>query len=129
MSQYQARMCTYIHKASLSSWALFILLTKVAINKLLRWLSGRESTFQRRRHRRPRFDLWVRKIPWRWKWQLQYSCLENSTDRGAWWATVHRVAKSRTQLSTSTRNQYCNAFIISRSEYRKVHTCTKLHKT
>ena len=29
---------------------------------------------------------------------LQYSCLENSTDRGAWWATAHRVTKSRTQL-------------------------------
>ena len=27
---------------------------------------------------------------------LQYSCLENSMDRGAWWATVHEVAKSRT---------------------------------
>ena len=27
---------------------------------------------------------------------LQYSCLENSKDRGAWWATVHGVAKSRT---------------------------------
>ena len=24
---------------------------------------------------------------------LQYSCLENSMDRGAWWATVHRVVK------------------------------------
>ena len=30
---------------------------------------------------------------------LQYSCLENSLDRGAWWATVHRVAKSWTRLS------------------------------
>ena len=30
---------------------------------------------------------------------LQYSCLENSMDRGAWWATVHGVAKSWTQLS------------------------------
>ena len=29
---------------------------------------------------------------------LQYSCLENSTDRGAWWDVVHRVAKSRTRL-------------------------------
>ena len=29
---------------------------------------------------------------------LQYSCLENPIDRGAWWATVHRVAKSWTQL-------------------------------
>ena len=26
---------------------------------------------------------------------LQYSCLENSTDRGAWWAAVHGVSKSR----------------------------------
>ena len=30
---------------------------------------------------------------------LQYSCLENSMDRGAWWATVQRVTKSRTRLS------------------------------
>ena len=30
---------------------------------------------------------------------LQYSCLENSMDRGAWWATVHRVTKSQTWLS------------------------------
>ena len=30
---------------------------------------------------------------------LQYSCLENLMDRGAWQATVHGVAKSRTQLS------------------------------
>ena len=29
---------------------------------------------------------------------LQYSCLENPMDRGAWWATVHRVTKSWTQL-------------------------------
>ena len=26
---------------------------------------------------------------------LQYSCLENPSDRGAWWATVHRVTKSQ----------------------------------
>ena len=31
---------------------------------------------------------------------LQYSCLENSMDRGAWWATVHGVTKNRTCLST-----------------------------
>ena len=30
---------------------------------------------------------------------LQYSCLENSMDRGAWWATVDGAAKSQTQLS------------------------------
>ena len=30
---------------------------------------------------------------------LQYSCLENSVDRGAWWAIVHGVAKSQTGVS------------------------------
>ena len=30
---------------------------------------------------------------------LQCSCLENPMDRGAWWATVHGVAKSQTRLS------------------------------
>ena len=30
---------------------------------------------------------------------LQYSCLENSMDRGAWWATIHGIAKGRTRLS------------------------------
>ena len=33
---------------------------------------------------------------------LQYSCLENPMDRGAWLATVHGVAKSRTRLSNFT---------------------------
>ena len=32
---------------------------------------------------------------------LQYSCLKNPMDRGAWWATVQRVTKSQTQLSNS----------------------------
>ena len=40
---------------------------------------------------------------------LQYSCLENPIDRGTWWATVHRVAKSRTQLSTFTFTFRCHA--------------------
>ena len=33
---------------------------------------------------------------------LQYSCLENPIDRGAWWATVHGVAKSLARLSNFT---------------------------
>ena len=32
---------------------------------------------------------------------LQYSCLENPMDGGAWWAIVHGVAKSRTRLSAT----------------------------
>ena len=33
---------------------------------------------------------------------LQYSCLENPMNRAVWWATVHRVAKNQTWLSTHT---------------------------
>ena len=45
-------------------------------------------------------------IPWSGRspgegngYALQYPCLENSVDRRAWWATVHGLAKSQTQLS------------------------------
>ena len=41
---------------------------------------------------------------------LQYSCLENSTDGGAWWATVHRVTKSQTRLSDFTHSFYLKHF-------------------
>ena len=43
--------------------------------------------------------------------QLQYSCLKSSRDRGAWWATVHRIAKSQTRLkrlNTHTRGRPCD---------------------
>ena len=46
-----------------------------------------------------------RKISWRRKWNpLQHSCLENPLDGGAWSATVHGVAKSRTQLIDFTHS-------------------------
>ena len=35
---------------------------------------------------------------------LQYSCLENSMDRGAWQATVHGIAKSQAQLNDYVMN-------------------------
>ena len=45
---------------------------------------------------------------------LQYFCLENSMDRGAWWATVHGVAKSWTQLSTQPTfsNYFLHPYMI-----------------
>ena len=42
---------------------------------------------------------------------LQYSCLENSMDRGAWQAIVHGVTKSLIQLSTHTPNTYLSWFM------------------
>ena len=38
---------------------------------------------------------------------LQYSCQENSIDRGAWWATVHEVTKSWTDRATNRRTRTC----------------------
>ena len=44
---------------------------------------------------RCKFSPWVRKIPWRGNGNpLQYSCLENHMDRGAWQATLHRVTQN-----------------------------------
>ena len=39
------------------------------VNRLPRWLSGKESVCQCRRHKRHEFDPWVGKIPWNRKWQ------------------------------------------------------------
>ena len=40
---------------------------------------------------------------------LQYSCLENSTDRRAWWATVRGVTKSWTRLTEDTHTRALNS--------------------
>ena len=51
---------------------------------------------------------WVQSLGWEGPlekengYPLQSSCLENPMDRGAWWATVPGVAKSRTRLSGFT---------------------------
>ena len=71
---------------------------------LPRWLSGKESTCQYRRHTGD----WGL-VPGSGRSPeegngnpLHYSHQESPMDRGAWWATVHGVAKSRTQLSVRT---------------------------
>ena len=51
--------------------------------------------------RRPRFNPWVRKIPWRRNSNLlQYSCLENPMDGGAWWASPWGCKESDTTEAT-----------------------------
>ena len=72
-----------------------------------RWHSGKESACHCRRykrHKRQSFDPWVRKIPREgYGNPLQYSCLENPTDRGAQWATVHRVSKETDTIEPLSR--------------------------
>ena len=64
--------------------------------------------------------------------RFQYSCLENPVDRGAWWATIHGVTRSRTRLKClstqsgcwlavshklwlATRKQQCECFRVTSS--------------
>ena len=46
----------------------------------------------------------------------QYSCLENSMDRGAWWATIWGVAKSQTRLSEEDNTTRISTTAIARIE-------------
>ena len=60
---------------------------------------GKEPMCQFRRHKRYRFNPRLERYTGGGHGNpLQYSCLENPMDRGAWWATFHGVKKSRTQL-------------------------------
>ena len=66
---------------------------------LPRWPNGKESTCQCRRRKRLGFSPWLGRSPGEGNGNpLQYSCLENPMDRGAWWG-VHGAAKSQTRLS------------------------------
>ena len=47
---------------------------------------------------------------------LQYSCLENPTDRGAWQTMVHRVAKSWTQLKLVSTYTHTQAITTKRTQ-------------
>ena len=51
---------------------------------------------------------------------LQYSCLENPMDRGAWWAAIHRVAKSPTRLSDLTFTFHFQALEKEMATYSSV---------
>ena len=59
------------------------------------------------RHKRQRFDPWVGKTFWSRAWQPTPVFLENPMDRGAWRATVHRVAKSGTRPKRLTWINQC----------------------
>ena len=58
------------------------------------------------------FDLWLGKIPWEGNgYPLHYSCLESPRDSGAWWAIVHRVSKSQTQLKQLSLHAHGDEYI------------------
>lgn len=96
-------------------------------NGLPWWLDSEESASQCRRFK---FNSWIGNIPLRRKWNsLQYSCLGNPRNRGAWWATVHGIAKSQTLLSNENNNKFLatwmgleNLILTKESQKRKINT-------
>ena len=67
---------------------------------LPRWLNGKESTCQCRRHKMGRSPQKGNGNP------LQYSCLENPMDRRSWRVMVHGVAKHQMWLSDLRKHIY-----------------------
>ena len=51
---------------------------------------------------------------------LQYSCLENSMDRGAWWVTVYGITKSQTRLS----DWVCTCVHTHTHTHTRTHICS-----
>ena len=110
-------VCVCVNISLHSAWSLSMYFIKktlavcldlsvfLRVNFLLelpQWYSGKKSSCQcRRRNRRG------------WGWcpgsrngnLLQYSCLENPMDRGAWWATVHVVPKELDTTATERRTE------------------------
>ena len=102
---------------------IYLIYLKVTLVTLQHYTCCKESTCQCRRHKRYRFSPWVRKTPGEGNSNpLQYSSPENSMNREVWWATVHGVTKSWTQLSMHTH--------ICLSVYMSICVCTlKEHNT
>ena len=68
------------------------------------WLTGTEYTCQ---CRRLGFDPWVRRSPGEGNDNpLRYSYVGNPTDRGAWWAKIHRVAKESDKTYLNSNNYH-----------------------
>ena len=74
--------------------------------------SSKEPVYQCRRHnRQTQFLSLSQGNPLEEGMATQYSCLKNPMDRGAWWATVHRVEKSQTQLKwLGTQSHYGTSY-------------------
>ena len=75
------------------------------------------------------FNPWVWRIPWRIKWQPTPGFLPGKShgQRGAWQATIHRVAKSQTQLNSTT--YWLDFYLLLRSRAYIVRNLTQMPRT
>ena len=107
-------MCCAVLSYSVMSDSTFFLFYGLLFSLPIRGdVNGKETSCQCRRHKRPRFDPWVGKIPWRRAWQLTPGFLpENPMDRGAWRDMVHRVANGWAHLKRLGTHAHTQALCI-----------------
>ena len=107
---------------------LFILC--IIVHGLSWWLSDKRIHLQWRRCGRCGSISGSKRPPReRYGSPLQYSCLGNPTDRGAWRTTVHGVTKSRTQLSDqTTATEYLQMLILNSPSTLPLSVCVVNHK-
>ena len=92
---------------------LTILDSCVDLSGLPRWLSGKESACQYRRLKRHRFNPWVRKIPWRRKWQSTPAFLPGKS-RGQWSLAVYSPwSHKRVKHSLAAKQQQQQIYTFS----------------
>ena len=86
--------------------------------------SGKEPACQCRRHKRPRFHPWVRRIPWRRAWQPTLVFLpEESQGQRSLAGYSQRVAKSWTQLTWHTSSTLLLLLLLLLSRFSRVRLC------
>ena len=84
------------------------------VTSLVQPRDGFPSDSDSKECRRPGFDPWVRKIPWRRAWQPTPIFLPGeSHDKGAWWATVHGVTESDTTEATQFKISLTGNSVLS----------------
>ena len=80
-----------VHATAISIYGTAVLIINIGFPGST---SGKEPSFQCRRHKRHRLIPGLGRSPGGGHGNpLQYSCLENPTDSGAWWAAAHRVTE------------------------------------
>ena len=122
---------TAAHQASLSITNSWSLPKFMSLSFYTDWhtfpggASGKEPVFQCRRHKRCGYNPWDGKTPGVGNGNpLQYSCLENSMDRGVWWTAFHRVTNNGIWLKQHSRHlgkpsncpSFVQAFVFKNSQ-------------
>ena len=98
------------------------------IQEFPRWLSGKDSSCKFRRCRSKRSIPGSGRSPGIGSGNpLQYSCLENSTDRGAWRVILHGVAESRTWLNNSAHAHTRTHMHAHMHAHARTHARTHIH--